>query len=119
GDGRQDLYVASLQWVSSYETKEHTSSVKRYDGVTGAYLDTFVAPDSGGLSGPWLMSFARTDPMTLAYPSSVPTGAASAPVTTDRGQASALLAVGNSANSTVRETAGRDKSPPVSSSQVP
>ena len=67
GDGHQDLYVSNAQWVASYETKEHTSTVKRYDGLTGAFLDTFVEPDSGGLAGPWSLAFGKTDPMTLAY----------------------------------------------------
>ena len=35
-----DLYVSSRD----------TNSIKRYDGVTGAYLDDFIAPGSGGLS---------------------------------------------------------------------
>jgi DNA-binding beta-propeller fold protein YncE len=67
GDGNQDLYVSSLQLSGSYQTKEHTSSVKRFDGVTGAFIDTLVGIDSGGLDGPWAMTFTRTDPTTLAY----------------------------------------------------
>lgn len=35
-------------YVSSFET----DAVLRYDGATGAFLDVFVAPGSGGLDGP-------------------------------------------------------------------
>lgn len=38
----RDFYVAS----------SGTNSIKRYDGVTGAYIGDFVAPNSGGLSNP-------------------------------------------------------------------
>lgn len=41
-DSQRRLYVGSLQ----------TSSVLRYDADTGAFLDEFVAPGSGGLSLP-------------------------------------------------------------------
>jgi hypothetical protein len=69
GDGRQDLYVTSAQVNDSSfaNSKPHTSSVKVYDGVTGAYLSDFVAVDSGGLNSPILMTFTETDPVTLAY----------------------------------------------------
>ena len=39
----------------------------RYDGTTGAFLSTLVAPDSGGLRCPLSMSFTETDPTTLNY----------------------------------------------------
>jgi hypothetical protein len=69
GDGRQDLYVTSTQVNDSSfaNSKPHTSSVKVYDGVTGAYLSDFVSVDSGGLNEPTLMTFTETDPVTLAY----------------------------------------------------
>src|SRR5262249_40612284 len=41
--------------------------VKRYDGVTGAFIDTFVEVNSGGLNDPTFMTFTETDPTTLAY----------------------------------------------------
>jgi hypothetical protein len=41
-DGVKDLYLVSAD----------TASVDRFDGVTGAYLDTFVTPGSGGLVSP-------------------------------------------------------------------
>ena len=41
--------------------------VLRYDGVTGAFIDTVVPPGLGGLDVPWLMTFTDTDPATLAY----------------------------------------------------
>jgi hypothetical protein len=69
GDGQQDLYVTSTQVNDSSfaNSKPHTSSVKVYDGVSGAYLSDFVAVDSGGLNEPILMTFTETDPVTLAY----------------------------------------------------
>src|SRR5262249_43640392 len=46
GDGRQDLYVTSadVHEGGSFQTsRPHASSVKVYDGVTGAYLSDFIA----------------------------------------------------------------------------
>ena len=42
-------------------------SIKRYDGQTGEFLDTFVPPSRGGLRSPVLFTFTETDPVTLAY----------------------------------------------------
>jgi hypothetical protein len=67
GDGQQDLYVTSLEWNGAFKAKLGTSTVKRYDGVTGAFIDTFVAPDSGGLRGNDFLTFTETDPTTLLY----------------------------------------------------
>jgi hypothetical protein len=68
GDGRQDLYVTSCDVNDkSFTGFPHTSSVKVYDGVSGAYLSDFVAMDSGGLDEPTMMTFTQTDPVTLAY----------------------------------------------------
>src|SRR4051794_20046370 len=39
-------------------TSRNTNSVMRYDGTTGAFIDAFVAPSSGGLSQPWGLRFA-------------------------------------------------------------
>lgn len=64
GDGHQDLYVSNLDPTN---VQGKLGNVKRYDGVTGAFIDTFVAPRSGGLDDPSLMTFTNTDPMTLAY----------------------------------------------------
>jgi hypothetical protein len=68
-DGRQDLYVTScdLNDSSFVNSRPHTSTVKVYDGVTGAYFSDFVTMDSGGLNTPTLMTFTDTDPVTLAY----------------------------------------------------
>ena len=66
-DGLQDLYVGSSGINAGFVNLQHTSSVKRFDGVTGAFLDTFVREGSGGLDGPSLMTFTETDPVTLAY----------------------------------------------------
>src|SRR5262249_54028823 len=38
-----------------------------YDGTTGAFLGTFVTPDSGGLKFPTFLTFTETDPTTPAY----------------------------------------------------
>jgi sugar lactone lactonase YvrE len=64
GDGHQDLYVSNL---SPTGVTGKLGNVKRYDGLTGAFIDTFVSPRSGGLDDPSLMTFTRTDPVTLAY----------------------------------------------------
>src|SRR5262249_53191253 len=49
GDGRQDLYVANNELVTgSSKGKEHTNTVKLYDGVTAAYLRDFVTVDTCG-----------------------------------------------------------------------
>jgi hypothetical protein len=50
-----------------YVISGNHSSVRRYDGTTGAFIDTFVGSASGGLAGPLFLSFTNTDPMTLAY----------------------------------------------------
>jgi hypothetical protein len=42
GDGVQDLYVAS----------GGSDAILRYDGASGAFIDTFVSPGSGGLDNP-------------------------------------------------------------------
>ena len=39
----------------------------RYDGTTGAFLGTFVTPDSGGLRNPTFLTFTETNPTTLNY----------------------------------------------------
>jgi DNA-binding beta-propeller fold protein YncE len=67
GDGRQDLYVANVKLGGTAKGNAHTSAVKRFDGVTGAFIDTFVAANSGGLDDPNSIAFTETDPMTLAY----------------------------------------------------
>jgi hypothetical protein len=79
GDGHQDLYVGGSELVPAFHSKEHTSTVKLYDGATGAYLRDFVTADSGGLGGPSHMKFTETDPMTLAY-TGAPSRATAAPL---------------------------------------
>jgi DNA-binding beta-propeller fold protein YncE len=61
-DGQLDLYLAEVD-VHSF----NKASVKRYDGVTGEFIDTFVPQRSGGLEGAVLMTFTETDPVTLQY----------------------------------------------------
>ena len=61
-DGHSDLYLAEVA-VNGYIK----ASVKRYDGVNGAFIDTFIAQRSGGLEGAVQLAFTETDPMTLAY----------------------------------------------------
>ena len=67
GDGHLDLYVAGSSVNGALKSNKHSGSVKRYDGVTGAFIDTFVPVDSGGLRSPFLMTFTETDPVTLKY----------------------------------------------------
>jgi hypothetical protein len=67
GDGRQDLYVNSQLFEGSFDATNNSSTILRFDGVTGAFIDTLVSADSGGLRGPGLMAFTETDPTTLAY----------------------------------------------------
>jgi len=64
GDGNQDLYVTN---VHPTNVQGKLGNVKRYDGVTGAFIDTFVTARSGGLDDPSLMTFTETDPVTLVY----------------------------------------------------
>jgi len=65
GDGAQDLYVTNSEVNSGGQAKKGT--VKRYDGMTGAFIDTFVSLDSGKLDDPFLLTFTQTDPVTLQY----------------------------------------------------
>ena len=57
GDGRSDLYISS-------GAKPETSSILRFDGLTGEFIDTFVGDDldttldeTGGLIRPYGMTF--------------------------------------------------------------
>jgi DNA-binding beta-propeller fold protein YncE len=62
-----DLYVASAQEQGSLIATPGTSTVLRYDGATGAFLGTFVTPDSGGLAFPDALIFSQTDPVTRNF----------------------------------------------------
>ena len=42
-------------------------NVKRYDGSTGDFIETFVPTGTGGLDDPSLTAFTETDPVTLEY----------------------------------------------------
>jgi len=66
GNGNTDLYVASSALVN-FKGQQGTSEVLRYDGTSGAFLGTLVAPDSGGLKFPTFLAFTETDPTTLNY----------------------------------------------------
>ncbi len=35
--------------------------------MRGAFIDTFIAADSGKLRDPFFMTFTETDPVTLEY----------------------------------------------------
>jgi DNA-binding beta-propeller fold protein YncE len=61
-DGQLDLYLAEVAANGFIK-----ASVNRYDGVTGAFIDTFVAQRSGGLEGAVMITFTETDPVTLNY----------------------------------------------------
>jgi DNA-binding beta-propeller fold protein YncE len=41
-----------------YVVSNFHDSVRRYDGVTGTFIDSFVAPGSGGLDSPVYLLFA-------------------------------------------------------------
>jgi DNA-binding beta-propeller fold protein YncE len=66
GDGYPDLYVANsdVSGASNYGKK---ATVKRYDGLSGAFIDTFVEERSGRLDDVALLTFTQTDPVTLEY----------------------------------------------------
>jgi ELWxxDGT repeat protein len=66
-DGHQDLYVANSDFTGIGNDQGRYGNVKRYDGLTGEFIDTFVAIGSGGLNNIGGMTFTQTDPMTLAY----------------------------------------------------
>jgi DNA-binding beta-propeller fold protein YncE len=59
-DGRLDLYLAEVSANGFIK-----ASVKRYDGVTGDFIDTFISQGSGGLEGAVLITFTDTNPVTL------------------------------------------------------
>jgi hypothetical protein len=94
-DGKLDLYVASsvvyLTGSSSetFAAKPGTSEVLRYDGETGAFLGTFVTPDSGGLQLPTFMAFTETDPTTLNYDGATPNTALTVTTTSTPTQSAA------------------------------
>lgn len=53
-DNVQDLYIANFGFENIFGGVLYSGDVLRFDGATGAYLDTFVVPDfpgSGGLNG--------------------------------------------------------------------
>lgn len=72
-DGNQDLYVADAE-VEGSSFNARNATVKRYDGVTGAFIDTFVTAGSGGLDSIAFPAFSATDPVTLAYTGTTTTG---------------------------------------------
>jgi hypothetical protein len=67
GTGTTDLYVASSALKTSLGVISHTSQVLRYDATTGAFLGTFITPDSGGLKFATFLTFTETNPTTLNY----------------------------------------------------
>src|SRR5262249_49286059 len=67
-DGKLDLYVGSSQFKTFPTAVPGTSEVLRYDGTTGAFVDVFVSPDSGGLQcSTFGLTFTETNPTTLNY----------------------------------------------------
>jgi DNA-binding beta-propeller fold protein YncE len=64
GDEQLDLYVADSDFKG---VNGKRAGIKRYDGVTGAFIDTFVAEGSGGFDDPGSPIFTHTDPVTLQY----------------------------------------------------
>jgi DNA-binding beta-propeller fold protein YncE len=66
GDGHPDLYVTNSE-VTGGALPAKRATVKRYDGLTGVFIDTFVAERSGRLDDAALLTFTETDPVTLEY----------------------------------------------------
>jgi hypothetical protein len=65
-----DLYVGSADTtvgLGIISADPHTSTVLRFNGTNGAFIDQFVPPDSGGLRYPSALIFSETDPVTRAY----------------------------------------------------
>lgn len=62
GDGHPDLYLAETTSTAFLK-----AGVKRYDGVTGDYIDDFVPERGGDLEGAVMIAFTETDPVTFAY----------------------------------------------------
>ncbi len=77
-DGHLDLYVTNSEFNGNSSNGKN-ATVKRYDGVTGALIDTFVAAGSGGLDDAQFLTFTETDPVSLAYTGGRRTAAAAAP----------------------------------------
>jgi hypothetical protein len=67
GDRKQDLYLPSFKLAGFNKADQRFATIKRYHGVTGAFIDTFVTANSGGLDQPSYLTFTETDPVTLAY----------------------------------------------------
>jgi hypothetical protein len=80
-----DLYVGSADASGNATASPHTSTVLRFQGpggpTPGAFLGTFVTPDSGGLRYPSALIFSETDPVTRAYDGSGKTVASPVRVT--------------------------------------
>ena len=91
--------------VGSFGTKNNTSAILRYDGATGAFIDSFLSIDSRGLRAPVLMAFTQTDPTTLAFtsPSKATSQAASLPSQPQEAIRSAVSAA-NLENSDYQQT---------------
>jgi hypothetical protein len=69
-----------------YVSSQNNNSVLRYDGTTGAFIDTFIQTGSGGLNLNTYLVFTNTDPTTLAYvPPRVNRFQVTAPLTTVSG----------------------------------
>lgn len=66
-DGYQDLYVANGRLTGVGADQGRLGTIKRYDGASGAFIDTFIPIRSGGLSSPAGLFFTGTDPVTLTY----------------------------------------------------
>jgi hypothetical protein len=81
GNGHTDLYVASSALHAGVIAKGGTSQVLRYEATTGAFLGSFVTPDSGGLKFATFLTFTETNPTTLNYD-----GTASATASSSRPQ---------------------------------
>jgi DNA-binding beta-propeller fold protein YncE len=66
-----NLYVISHEQLATpscaVQRPAANSSVLRYNGTTGAFMDVFVAPGSGGLSGATALVFTTPEPGSLIF----------------------------------------------------
>lgn len=72
-DGTPDLYVLSRGGANTY-TGAIVNAVLRYDGLTGAYIDTFVPSGSGGLNVPLDLKYGPDNNLYITH-SGTPTSA--------------------------------------------
>jgi len=64
GDRTGQRYAVGIAWGPDgnlYVATQNTAGVQRYNGSTGAFMDDFVPPGSGGLTAPFHISFTSVN----------------------------------------------------------